>query len=78
MNTTAQNAFEEIKRLLVAASTDATIPVSDYMELLNETMDFCEEAIDSIDEDDTDEEGEDLADEAANATITDESKTGGS
>ena len=78
MNTTAQNAFEEIKRLLVAASTDATIPVSDYMELLNETMDFCEEAIDSIDEDDTDEEGEDLADEVANATITDESKTGGS
>ena len=78
MNTTAQNAFEEIKRLLVAASTDATIPVSDYMELLNETMYFCEEAIDSIDEDDTDEEGEDLADEAANATITDESKTGGS
>jgi hypothetical protein len=74
----AQNAFEEIKRLLVAASSDATIEVSDYMELLNETMDYCEEAIDAIDEDDTDEEGEDLADEAANTTITDDSKTGGS
>jgi hypothetical protein len=74
----AQNAFEEIKRLLVAASSDATIEVSDYMELLNETMDYCEEAIDAIDEDDTDEEGEDLADEAANTIITDDSKTGGS
>jgi len=87
MNAKTTAAFEEIKKLLEAASTDPEVPVEEYGELVNATLEHCADTLDELEEDDgeedeeddeEDDEEEELVDEAVTTDINDEGKTGGS
>jgi hypothetical protein len=63
MELAAGKAFEEICKLLEAASTDPSISVEDYRELLEEVADHCEMGVEDIDDEEELEEAEEDEDD---------------
>jgi len=82
MNAKTAVAFEEIKKLLDAASQDADIPIEEFEDLVEATRDHCETVLDDLDDEeateDEEEEEDELADDAVETKITDDGKVGGS
>ena len=75
MNAKTTVAFDEIKKILEAASADEGVSAADYVELLTEVETLCVDSIEALGE--GDDEGEDLVDTAVETGITDDGKVGG-
>jgi hypothetical protein len=84
MDTKAVAAFEEIKKLLEAASTDSSVSRDDYWDLVESTRDHCETVLSELEDEEQEaeaseeeeEEEEELLEDAAEAN--DDGKVGGS
>ena len=75
MNAKTTVAFDEIKKILEAASFDEGVSATDYVDLLTEVETLCVNSIEALG--DGDDEGETLVDESVETGITDDGKVGG-